>query len=796
MNCTLVVTDNVPPQLAQDLSPQMQLSGRLSAPATMSIYPGDSFNLHFSQQTFEPGSIPILAYYATLINGAPLPSWIYFDPSAISFSGTAPDFGGIRQTIDVALIAADVLGFEGSRATFSLSITQNRLAFEPQTEVYHVNDNLSIQYALSQPLSTSAALASTQFIHAQITGPSWINFDNKSLVISGQAPQDFTTERLNVSVTDTYGNSAEKTIILQRLGHGYDDLGQSGAPDFTFNNITAAPGQNFNYTLPAALANSISEITVSFSPPQQWLEYRTATTPIQGNIPQQLKVNNVRVELRMVTQTSAAVVNRSFFINISVANMSVSAALPNPSKISGDPGISATDPGKHLSKKSIAIFVSCTLGPTVLLALLFAVLIRKWRKGPFAIDKGHISGPIINPEDEWRFKGKLGKVIDLTRADTSEFSEKAPHICLEVMSSPVKTSPPRMNRASATSSIGAGEETIKADHNIPLWGQTDVARLPLHDSHSVATQASLSPSSASNHSRAIKRASATIRILPGSHSKRSSLSASLSRLAQENRRNIRLISKTEADHRSFVEKRQLYSRKRASDRSPSLLFTMSSRSSYHSRQDKQPNVDTRPDLLLWNPSPSANGSPDSPLFTVEPPDQIKSPLSARSSLYSASSIIGPDLAAEMALPRHQRSWVLPCEASPTPPPADTAADQVATHSLWAQKLDRRNQIPTTSSSLSQSNDLGLEIVEPLVVTPQSTGERVPLATINRENLTSSGRRGVSWAKEMRRQSSFMSVGGDENGKENGRGKAVGSVAGYRYTVHQGSSSSLFSTAFL
>ena len=81
---------------------------------------GGEVNFTLAADAFTDPSGGTLAYAATLSNGAPLPSWLNFDPTTETFSGLMPD-GTKALAINVTAINEHSLS---SSETFVLSITQ------------------------------------------------------------------------------------------------------------------------------------------------------------------------------------------------------------------------------------------------------------------------------------------------------------------------------------------------------------------------------------------------------------------------------------------------------------------------------------------------------------------------------------------------------------------------------------------------------------------------------------------------------------------------------------------------
>ena len=181
--------------------------------------------------------------------------------------------------------------------------------------------------------------------------------------------------------------------------------------------------------------------------------------------------------------------------------------------------------------------------------------------------------------------------------------------------------------------------------------------------------------------------------------------AALSLSDAEKRRSIRLVGRSDSipDERSMHEKRQSFIRNRASTTLDSPLFAHGSRAAMtkKSNGNSSANVSSnssqrrsrvgRSVATTYSESSSLEPSPrDSrrlstrirsafaPNFpraitrsTLDCPSE-KQESDSWSTFYSDS---GEDLAAQLALPRHERNFVVPGEASPTPPPAPPASAQ-------------------------------------------------------------------------------------------------------------------------
>lgn len=213
----------------------------------------------------------------------------------------------------------------------------------------------------------------------------------------------------------------------------------------------------------------------------------------------------------------------------------------------------------------------------------------------------------------------------------------------------------------------------------------------------------------------------------------------------QKRQSIRMVPHSDGtgDNRSLQDKRQSFIKKRASTSLASPLFAHGSRAPTDPRQNSHTSVTgsaasskrrsrrRRSQLTSSSESSSLEPPPRDPrrlsarvrsAFAPNFPRAVtKSTLGADDEGYTeygdasseycstASSITEGDLAAEMALPRHKRSWVLPGEASPTPPPAPPTSRQPSSgrgsqpaagsrpRQKWKDRLRERSSSPLATA---------------------------------------------------------------------------------------------------
>lgn len=816
MECMLVVADNAPPQVAGNMSELLAAAGTLSGSTSLLLQPSSAFTISFGEDVFQDDPGRIQAYYATLSDHTPLPSWLQFEESAVSFWGIAPAASDVVQEFAVDLIASDVIGFAGAVTTFTLVVSSETLEFKPQQESMDVAAGTLFKHQslLSQLFLDGKAVQRSQIKSASAQVPAWLSFDNVTLDLTGTPTSSFRSVSVKISVTDTLGDTAVKDIYLHADNSSFY-TGEIG-------NLTATAGQPFVYTI-ASLIFDQSGLNVSLDTgaATSWLTFDSATLQLHGTPPTSTKSSSA--EATIIASSLSLSRSESQIFNIQINAPAAGGSVPtstrltfrtSPTNESTPTALGAPPDNSSDKSNTVGIIVGAVIGSLALLALLFAVLMllcRRRRRDPSRNPgKLNISRPII-PQQHWVPMANSEEANDCEKAagETPPGEvDRAPHLSLNLI--PSSFSVPQSNkRVSTASSIGNGEGVLLADSNIPTWGRESRASHTPHDSYSAATELARRNSqhtalrlSAPARLSPNKRTSRTLRSWQASHSaglginvhgtvlrrsrRRSNIDSGLSlsrnpsssaslnthgtsllstRLSDfpepqhsehrssrsiptvslieaDKRRSIRLISRSNsstADTRPLAEKRQSFIRHRASSSIISPLFASSRRSSnlneaiidnasglqlsqslrrgrshrtaFSASSSLEPPA-RNPRRLVSNsasvfapnfpraitPSP-VRGQPSPTLPVTRPPTGSDSDLydtttgttSSSSRRQSDTDAANAELARQLALPRHERSWVLPHEASPTPPPSSATREFIAREQArrkWANRLNR------------------------------------------------------------------------------------------------------------
>ena len=245
---TLVVAASSDLSADADILPRLGRSGTVSAPDSLLLHPQEEFELVLDGDIFS-GVSSSTAYYAVSADNTPLPPWLQFSSTQLSFSGTAPVSISPQdgpQNYGIRLIASNVPGFAEAEVDFNIIISQRVLGFSTEaSQIITIVPGIPFQ---SPPFRSSLRLDGQTVTNDQIArvdadGPPWLKFDSDQLSFSG-IPDNTTNATITIRITDIYGDEANAMVSLQ----GKDGAG----PPFTSTHSTTTD------TLPLASATSVA----------------------------------------------------------------------------------------------------------------------------------------------------------------------------------------------------------------------------------------------------------------------------------------------------------------------------------------------------------------------------------------------------------------------------------------------------------------------------------------------------------------------------------------------------------
>jgi hypothetical protein len=166
---------------------------------------GKAFSLTIPTGAFTDPQLEALTYTATQSNGQPLPSWLSFNPTTETFSGTAPT---TATSLSIKVTATDTSSLSTSE-TFAATVTASTptaLSVAVPTPNQTWTDGASEAFVIPAGTFTDVAGARMTFAGYQTSGASvssWLKFNAKADEFVGTVPAKATgTIGLEVIATD------------------------------------------------------------------------------------------------------------------------------------------------------------------------------------------------------------------------------------------------------------------------------------------------------------------------------------------------------------------------------------------------------------------------------------------------------------------------------------------------------------------------------------------------------------------------------------------------------------------
>lgn len=440
---TFVVTDQQGgPKLGNALLPQLTNAGRTSAPASLFLYPFEAFSIIFTPDTFSDTTMGT-KFYATSADNSPLPSWLQFDPTKLSFSGTSPPLlspTARPQEYGVRLIASNIPGFAEAVATFQIVVGYKTLAFSETSQDIHLSQGEAFE---SGPLRKELTIDGKIIDNAELASvtsnaSNWIELDTEQIVLSGIIPQDATSQTILIQATDIYGNTANTVVNL---------VVSSSSSKKLFNNhlppVNVTIGQDFHYTIEgSALASTEVQVTADLSNAPSWLAYDTSSRTFSGSVPDNLQPVTILITLDATLDSVSD--SEEFTINVIKRALSKrpSDTVPGLPTFTVHVTPEATPISEKASQdktRTLVIVLAVVLPVLFLFFLGCIVLYCCWRRRQPQERLGHvteknISRPIIRDEP-----GQLDGAVS--------------HQCSQAEKTRTPTSPPRIELPWAPDSL-------------------------------------------------------------------------------------------------------------------------------------------------------------------------------------------------------------------------------------------------------------------------------------------------------------------------------------------------------
>jgi hypothetical protein len=215
-----------------------------SQTATQTWKHGQAVNFTLAANTFTDPQHQALTYAASLATGAALPSWLHFNPTTETFTGTVP---GNAAGLVIKVTATDTSGLTASE-TFSVLTPAVPPAVTAPTpnQTWTKGQTLNFKLAantFTDPQQQSMTYAATQANGAAL--PTWLHFNGTTDTFTGTVAANASSLSIKVTATDAGGLSTSETFAVSiansvsRMIHAISMFGPSAAS----GSANPVPGQ-------------------------------------------------------------------------------------------------------------------------------------------------------------------------------------------------------------------------------------------------------------------------------------------------------------------------------------------------------------------------------------------------------------------------------------------------------------------------------------------------------------------------------------------------------------------------
>jgi len=264
--------------------------------------------------TFQDPQHQTLTYSASLAGGQPLPSWLSFNATTDTFSGTAPN---AAQTVSITVTATDTSGLSVAD-TFSATVLGTPVVSAPTGTQAWV-EGKAVSLALPANTFTDPqgqSLTYTATLASGLALPAWLTFNPANESFAGTAPATAQSLSIKVTATDTGGLSASETFTANVAAASSPPPSTRPAIAVTnpTPNQTWTDGQAVDLVLPSntftdALGLKMTFLAYQTSGPNVtgWLHFNAATDTLYGNVPSTatgtIGIEVVALDSRLATAT-------------------------------------------------------------------------------------------------------------------------------------------------------------------------------------------------------------------------------------------------------------------------------------------------------------------------------------------------------------------------------------------------------------------------------------------------------------------------------------------------------------
>jgi len=404
LTATIVVSRKPSPIVKIPLSQQIPDFGSFSKPSSIRTSPDTAFTLRFAKDTFTDPTGKGLTYYAAMADNTPLPSWVSFNASSLSFTGRTPTLNTLMvmpQSVSLQLLASDVVGFSAASLPFTIVFGKHKITADNSsvvlsatsgTELSYTELKSHVKYDGQDVQPETVSVASTPDI------PAWLSVDDDTWEISGTPPGTAKSSNFTIVLRDTFSDTLNLTVSLNVT----NGLFKSSLPE-----LTIEAGEHFSLDLGSRLLNpSDTMLSISTTPRATWIRFESSQNVISGDAPEALTLPSITIEIHAKSRSSGLEVSQDLPVRVRTSTLEVasstSSSRPTPTASSSANPDPASETRHEAPLKDILM---ATLIPTMMLLLVLACLIfccLRRRRGESSTAKKTLSGTKDRAKDSFQ----------------------------------------------------------------------------------------------------------------------------------------------------------------------------------------------------------------------------------------------------------------------------------------------------------------------------------------------------------------------------------------------------------
>jgi len=285
---------------------------------------GQTVNFTLASNTFTDPQAQTLTYSAKLASGAALPSWLSFNGTTGTFSGTVVN---TATALSINVTATDTSGLSTTE-TFSVATpapVAPTLTAQTATQTWKLGQAVSFTLAsntFTDPQAEKISYSATLSNNAAL--PSWLTFNATTGAFTGTVPNTAAGLSIKVTATDLGGASTSETFSV---------LTPATAPVLAAQTANQSwhTGNAFSFALSAATFTDPQRETLTYSASQSngaalpaWLTFNGTTDTFSGTTPATATSLGLKVT---ASDTSGLSVSETFTASISAAAAQLSQAI-------------------------------------------------------------------------------------------------------------------------------------------------------------------------------------------------------------------------------------------------------------------------------------------------------------------------------------------------------------------------------------------------------------------------------------------------------------------------------------